>query len=450
MPEEDKDNLTDELDGEDSSLPVDQNDTYSPQGVSFDAVKPPSETRGEAEERQLAETRGEKTPRGQDLPGGPAMKEQGEKQTKAPDQQEEQPGGGGIFDRGKQFVSDKVGQVTDKLKQVGKNFLDKIKKEGLKTVAKALMKSPWFWVVVAVLLVIIILVIAFSDSKNPNVDEAGKTETRTVEPLTDKEWIQKVLVLAGDGDVSKFLATDYLGGLSSDLTLLISQTRSPEVKTKAEEVQADITALKGAADTAKKAVATKLLTDMKALGILMYDVSPFPADIETTSPIEIGAIQADLFNTHTHVGTPAYPCGGSTGVSCNKQPNHGGRTFIQFTKNTCDATDIMVSGANVVAAFSGKVVEKDELHFKIRLEKGGHTYEAVYAHLVNTPADGETVTKGETIGKVGSAGHLHFELSVDNRCVVASPVEAAEATAAETKMGYVVWKKMVTVLRLGS
>jgi murein DD-endopeptidase MepM/ murein hydrolase activator NlpD len=150
-------------------------------------------------------------------------------------------------------------------------------------------------------------------------------------------------------------------------------------------------------------------------------------------------IENKKFYNIPHQGSPANTCAES---GCTKH-----RTFFQSEKDTCDAADIQAgTGTQVYAAFGGKVTRNDK-GAALRIEatdSSGRHYLATYGHMTDSVPVGTEVKAGDKIGKVG-AGHLHFELALNDRCVV---ITKSEYTADKVNSGVTLWLKMQKVLHL--
>lgn len=98
--------------------------------------------------------------------------------------------------------------------------------------------------------------------------------------------------------------------------------------------------------------------------------------------------------------------------------------FGKRGKRHHDGIDISARyGASIVASESGKVVYAGRMsgYGRIVIIKHDSQYHSVYAHnSKNLVKKGQSVSKGEVIGHIGSSGrstgpHLHFELRKKNR-----------------------------------
>jgi len=321
-------------------------------------------------------------------------------------------------------VTNKVKDAAGAAKQKAGDYLkDKLKKEAMKKIAASLAANPWTWIVVAIILGVIALIILIAIfwgsitgiGKGPS--PFGQSFTQAADPLSDKDWIRKVLMMTGDKDVGKMLSNEVLDGLTYDLNTLKSESLDQTSKDKITQVLGLIESFKTSRD---EGVGNQIITGIKELENLILNISPFSTGMGAW-PIEKNILLADTtyFNRTPHKGTPTYPCS-IKGNVCD-----GHRTYIQFKKDTCDAVDIMVpNGTPVHAAFGGKVTRNDS-KAGLRIEATDasiNKYTATYAHMTDGKSVGSEVNKDDVIGKVGE-GHLHFELATNDRCVVVTPQE---------------------------
>jgi len=104
-------------------------------------------------------------------------------------------------------VTNKVKDAAGAAKQKAGDYLkDKLKKEAMKKIAASLAANPWTWIVVAIILGVIALIILIAIfwgsitgiGKGPS--PFGQSFTQAADPLSDKDWIRKVLMMTGDKD----------------------------------------------------------------------------------------------------------------------------------------------------------------------------------------------------------------------------------------------------------
>ncbi|MGI6452529.1 MAG: murein hydrolase activator EnvC family protein [Syntrophomonadaceae bacterium] len=148
------------------------------------------------------------------------------------------------------------------------------------------------------------------------------------------------------------------------------------------------------------------------------------AELEQTSKqIEamIRQIQSGGGNPSLGTGTYTWPTPGYTGIT-----SPYGMRFHPVLKENRMHTGVDLRapmGANIVAADSGTIIQTGWMggYGQVVIIDHGNQVSTLYAHqskiLVNT---GDTVYKGQTIGKVGSTGwstgpHLHFEVRINGK-----------------------------------
>ena len=312
--------------------------------------------------------------------------------------------------------------------------------------------STEVWIIVGIILLAVILFAIFFGifysrrSAVPNPD--GKSITIQADPVKDKDWIRKILMMSGDAEITKIVSEEFLNGLKNDLTTLKTQLAgNQDALTKIDAILQEIENAKSANGTNKKDIATKIKTDINALTDSLYVVSTFPKAITTKLPLAVLSDTSSVsFNNHPHTGTPGHPC---TDNACNAPSGWPAHTYIQYEKNTCDAVDIKVGNdIDVFAAFGGKASIKDNSLWIEYADANKNKYTAVYAHINNKVADGATVKAGDKIGTTGS-GHLHFELAVNDKCIVLTPHETDQAINQQTPVGSLLWAKIAKTLNLG-
>lgn len=109
----------------------------------------------------------------------------------------------------------------------------------------------------------------------------------------------------------------------------------------------------------------------------------------------------------------------TSGFGYRRDPFHGSTVFHE-------GIDIAAEiGATVYATASGTVEEQgtDDVKGIYIVLSHGYDFHTVYMHLSESfVAEGETITKGEAIGTVGSTGrstgpHLHYEIQVSRKAI---------------------------------
>lgn len=359
------------------------------------------------------------------------------------------------IDRGKEFGN----KISSGAKELGNNLKSKFSKTALKAAWNLPQVRIAVLIIVAILLAIIIIVSIFAIFSNGSSPSAtGKSAPQQVDPVADKEWINKVLMLTNDSEVTKTLTNEFLEKLKTDLTTLKAElSGNAELSTKIDNVLTIIDATTPLTGTERTKKATEIKNAIVAIAESLYSV--VPVTIETTWPLAQNLFGgAVTFNFNSHIGTPGNPCGkginNGQDVSCAKVKGKSARTFMQsmansaaFSKptNSCDAVDLKIpNGTPVYSVFAGKVVRKTSMEVRVESTINGKKYDAVYAHMSNTKKKDDVVNKGEQLGVVGE-GHLHFEFAVNDHCVVLSPTETKSN---QGKVGQALWAKMAVVLNL--
>ena len=124
-------------------------------------------------------------------------------------------------------------------------------------------------------------------------------------------------------------------------------------------------------------------------------------------------------------GTLGYPVEGVTGCDASDYPNYS--SSGGYHGGTDINSDVGASeGMNILAADGGTVKTVKNLDYSYGshvIIDHGNGYTTLYAHMQNgsiTVKEGDLVSKGQIIGKLGSTGnstgpHLHIELRINNK-----------------------------------
>jgi len=362
---------------------------------------------------------------------------------------------------GTKNVAGKTGQSSRKVEDAGQQMA-KIAANAAKWAGNGLrvfFSGPVGWLVIGIVLALFIFIIIFSIyyfRSNSSPSFQGKSPLNQTHPLTDKEWIQQVLILAGDKDTSKLMSDSALNKMKNELANIKTQIEKDGSLSAAEKeaytakidlILPKIDSVKLATDANKKKILSEIVANLADLAKSFLSVSALPASIETRLPIRVAL---GAFNTHPHLGTVGWP-------SVTKPTGYPSpaRTFLQTGDGTCDAVDLKVGGnIDVFAAFNGKITKVSGAP---AVENTENKVVAIYGHvdLDSNLSSGSEVKAGEHIGKTQvSQGHLHFELAVGNssntwKCVTNSREEVNSAKAAnwpENQVGKILWDKMLLVL----
>lgn len=371
--------------------------------------------------------------------------------------------GEGATEQGKTAVKGEAKQAAKQVVNQAINAAKKAAAQAVKKIAMSLAANPYFWIVVGCIVVaIIIFVIIFSmyasmanQSPNPN----GGSIVRTVDPVADKNWIKKLLQFTGNKDIQTKITDELLQGLTADLASLANDSNvSADTKTKITAANEAIKLFNPSSPDNTKALA--IVAAIKAVLNSYWYVPTFPGGITTQYPFKPTTLITD-YNNHSHLGTPANPCGAGL-RSCELsgiESTYPAHTFIQYEKNTCDGVDLNTpKGGNtpVYPIFAGEVkMDGPKSGIWVERDEGQDKYIAVYAHLDSKVKVGEKVSLETQLGTVieepGKTPHMHFEVSVNSHCVVTSPAEGLDLSTKNPQhpgYGKFLWDKMRGVLRL--
>jgi hypothetical protein len=378
------------------------------------------------------------------LPGGPAI-EATKKPAIQPDVSttKAQPTGalGGTVDKGKEVTKQAIDQAM--------KFAKKAVAQLAKRAVTAFFASPYGWIVMAIIvgLVLLVLIIVLLWSvvfgSHTKVSSTGSTITQATNPLSDKEWIQRLLLFSKDDSATKALSDTALSGLETELGEIKKLGQYADKVAQIDSILEEITSYR---TSRTEEAGKKLIGDIKALVVSLLSVPVMPTSIKTECNSEF-CLKPSIGGS-IHFGSPLNPCSADVknGKNCPKPPHGSARTYIQFVQNTCDAVDLSAgSGTPVNAIFGGEVID-DRAKSGLQIKNG--IYTAVYAHLEQTVKKGDQVEAGKPIGKISSVGHVHFELMGSGQCVVVTRSEYETGKAAGNTEQSILWGKMKAVMRI--
>lgn len=218
-------------------------------------------------------------------------------------------------------------------------------------------------------------------------------------------------------------------------TLSEKKAQLAKEKSALEKMQSEFAAKNGELKSAKNQAEKTISVLQQKTGKYEADLSAYDNEILQT----IKAIEQAKKTTAPHTTKPSgggsspgttttkpsngsalsltYPVPGHTSIYCGfyGYANHGGIDF----------SDGSINGARVVAAAPGEVIIRKDLNYSYghyvviyHGQIGGYYYATCYAHMSYINQNiyaGQSVVRGQSIGKVGSTGnstgpHLHFEL----------------------------------------
>jgi len=327
-----------------------------------------------------------------------------------------------------------VGSVVDKGKQAGKQLADQAIKAVKKAAAQALKKlavtffsSPWGWAIIGSivgLIILLILVAIFWGSimnMFHKVSTTGTTFTQAADPLKDKEWIQKLLLLAGDSTASQKINEEFLNGLTNDVSNIEKDFQLDDSgKNLIQSINETITALGNPNVENKEELAAKLITDMTAL----------VNKLRNNMPVYPGATQSILPGVEVTGGNTPHGLSFMVRESSPKQHNVVYESFGQV--GLCDAVDMILPGdkqgthPNAFPIFAGKVIAKRNLvgqTAQVLVVEDSNGYKALYTDIIDSaPNVGDNVSLDSPIGKVMNR-LIHVQVSYKDICLVTTPAD---------------------------
>lgn len=397
-------------------------------------------------------------------PGGPAIKPKAPVGTTAKAGQ-----GVAKTGRGAAQAAQKTGQAIAKAGQaIAKAVQATVAaiRTAVAAIAALFETAPvWVPIVLVILFILIIVggvVIFLKARQTPNAN--GASPTVAADPITERPWFQRALLLAGDQDIAQKMTEEILVGLETDLSGLESdmqrqpyssypETTKNQISQKITEIRTLISRFRTTTvvSTERKTMADEIVVKLKEI-IELFSPAPFYYSAgpgkSTAYPVRPSTIKG--YTNTLHCETRIRPSG-----DCGRH-----RTFHQFKKDTADAVDIFApSGTPIYAAFSGEVIKRGNssgTYLKVRgTDAEGKTFLAVYAHMNTNLRAGNTVNAGDEIGTMYpltiSSPHLHFELYCNERAVVTLNEDVIDHSKSDNKyetIGKYLYVRMLNVLHL--
>ncbi|MCL5410739.1 MAG: hypothetical protein M1324_02690 [Patescibacteria group bacterium] len=168
-------------------------------------------------------------------------------------------------DGGEGESSQKGPNIRNAIANKAIDYAKKAALQAAKRIAVFFAANPYAWVVLGIIILIQIAVFATAMSMlgNNKVNTlTGGTFTQAADPIADKDWITKVLALAGDKGIGEKMSSELLEGLRSDLIQLQGETTDPEIKSEITAVLKDLDAVSSAKTDVN---AKKLITSLEDL-----------------------------------------------------------------------------------------------------------------------------------------------------------------------------------------
>ncbi len=260
--------------------------------------------------------------------------------------------------------------------------------------------------------------------------ELFKTRMRALY-MTDTSSVMNVLF--GSQSFSEFLErSEYISRVTEHDDVLIKRLREDKVaietaKAEIEEAKAELDAAKTSESAKKKDLDNQYSKLSAEQALLKKTEAAYKADQARIqkemkeADAEIDAIVAKIQSIGEYVGGDlGWPLPGYTSLSSYYGWRFNGSDF----HTGIDITGSGVYGASIVAANAGRVAFVQTSYtpgkgygMYVIIDHGGNMV-TLYGHMSSISVSlGDRVSKGQTIGKVGSTGwstgpHLHFEVRV--------------------------------------
>lgn len=212
-------------------------------------------------------------------------------------------------------------------------------------------------------------------------------------------------------------------------------TQLEQQKAELEQAKADLEATKADYESQKAALDNKTSELAQNISQTNASISEAEAEEQALKEAQIEANKkvdeaAKELDAALNAANQAY---GNASIQCSLDFGRPLATYkyisCYFGGNGHRGTDYAAPGGTEIYAVSGGVVTAAAYHYSwgyyVQVYHGkddqGNTYSTLYAHMNSAPivSVGDTVSKGQTLGYVGSTGnstgnHLHLEMKVNN------------------------------------
>ncbi len=331
-------------------------------------------------------------------------------------------------------------QDKEAIKQEAKAaVMNAAKSAAKKGIARLIAVYGWpILIGLAVIILIVIIAIVVATSGN-SPSESGKSAHAESNPIADRDWVKKLLVLSGDKDIlnnefSNFSTnlTKALDNIDLDLAKPENQSlpRIAEIRTAISEirVQAQIVTNSSESNPKRLEAAKKIQSLVEdIMSHLSAGISPYSGPGEKSLPLRLqdGDIQFGSGNSlhfctlrlQKQTDNPKANGGGHQTYLFNCRVNG----TIDLDRAIGDAGDIYPksgNGTKVYAVYSGTLsfragapilTSRDDRYITVY----GHTGSGKLGQVIADRSKKIPVEAGEEIGIVAEAQHLHLEIIID-------------------------------------
>ena len=208
-------------------------------------------------------------------------------------------------------------------------------------------------------------------------------------------------------------------------------TQLEQQKAELEQAKADLEATKADYESQKAALDSKTSELAQNISQTNASISEAEAEEQALKEAQIEANKrvdeaAKELDAALNAANQAY---GNASIQCSLDFGRPLATYkyvsCYFGGNGHRGTDYAAPGGTSIYAVTGGVVTAAAYHYSwgyyVQVYHGkddnGNSYSTLYAHMNSAPivSVGQTVSKGQTLGYVGSTGnHLHLEMKVNN------------------------------------
>ena len=208
-------------------------------------------------------------------------------------------------------------------------------------------------------------------------------------------------------------------------------TQLEQQKAELEQAKADLEATKADYESQKAALDSKTSELAQNISQTNASISEAEAEEQALKEAQIEANKrvdeaAKELDAALNAANQAY---GNASIQCSLDFGRPLATYkyvsCYFGGNGHRGTDYAAPGGTSIYAVTGGVVTAAAYHYSwgyyVQVYHGkddkGNTYSTLYAHMNSAPivSVGDSVSKGQTLGYVGSTGnHLHLEMKVNN------------------------------------